>query len=80
VDLPLVAQGDTIRQRAQALLASVYRPQLPTVQSLDSITVSVQSFQVPVIEPMPFNGTWEKIPPQSEFRASWPTGRLPLRI
>src|SRR5207344_2038774 len=52
--------------RAQALLASVYQPQLLTVQSPDSITVTAQSFQVPVIEPMPFNGTWEKITPQSE--------------
>jgi hypothetical protein len=56
----------------------VYQPQLLTVQSLDSITVTAQSFQVPVVEPMPFNGTWEKILPQSEFRASWPTGQPPL--
>lgn len=66
VDLLLVPQSDTTRQRAQALLASVYQPQLLTVQSLDSITVTAQSFQVPVVEPMPFNGTWEKITPQSE--------------
>lgn len=66
LDLLLVPQGDTTRQRAQALLASVYQPQLLTVQSLDSITVTTKSFQVPVVEPMPVNGTWEKIIPQSE--------------
>jgi hypothetical protein len=66
VDLLLVPQGDTTRQRAQTLLASVYQPRLLTVQSLDSITVTAKSFQVPVVEPMPVNGTWEKITPQSE--------------
>jgi len=66
VDLLLVPQGDATRQRAQALLGSVYEPRLLTVQSLDSITVTAKSFQVPVVEPMPFNGTWEKILPQSE--------------
>ncbi len=66
VDLLLVPQGDATRQRAQALLGSVYEPRLLTVQSLDLITVTAKSFQVPVLEPMPFNGTWEKILPQSE--------------
>jgi hypothetical protein len=66
VDLLLVPQGDTTRQRARALLASVYEPRLLTVQSLDSISVTAKSFQVPVVEPAGVNGTWEKIIPQSE--------------
>lgn len=66
VDLLLVPQGDTTRQRAQALLASVYEPRLLTVQSLDSISVTAKSFQVPVVEPAGVNGTWEKVIPQSE--------------
>lgn len=66
VDLLLVPQADTTRQRAQALLASVYEPRLLTVESVDSITVTAQDFQVPVVEPMPVNGTWEKVIPQSE--------------
>ena len=66
VDLLLVPQADATRQRAQALLASVYEPRLLTVQSLDSITVTAKNFQVPVVEPVSVNGTWEKILPQSE--------------
>jgi hypothetical protein len=66
VDLLLVPQGDTTKQRAQALLASVYEPRLLAVQSLDSITATAKSFQVPVVEPMTVNGTWEKVTPQSE--------------
>lgn len=83
VDVLLVPQSDTTRQRAQALLAWVYRPQLLTVQSLDSITVTAQSFQVPVIEPMPFNGTWEKDPPAigvSRELADGPTTASHLEI
>jgi hypothetical protein len=66
VDLLLVPPGDATLQRAQALLAAVYAPQLLTVQSVDSITVTAKSFQVPVVEPMAVNGTWEKLIPQSE--------------
>jgi hypothetical protein len=66
VDLLLVPQADATRQRAQTLLASVYEPRLLTVQSLDSITVTAKSFQVPVVEPVVVNGTWEKVIPQSE--------------
>jgi hypothetical protein len=66
VDLLLVPQADATRQRAQALLASVYEPRLLTVQSLDSITVTGKNFQVPVLEPITVNGTWEKVIPQSE--------------
>ncbi len=66
VNLLLVPAADTTRQRAQALLASVYEPRLLTVQSLDSITVTAKSFQVPVVEPVSVNGTWEKVIPQSE--------------
>jgi hypothetical protein len=66
VGLLLVPPGDTTRQRVRALLASVYEPRLLTVQSLDSITVTAKSFQVPVVEPAVLNGTWEKIIPQSE--------------
>jgi len=66
VDALLVPQGDTTRQRAQALLESVYEPRLLTVQSVDSITVTGKNFQVPVVEPMSVNGTWEKVIPQSE--------------
>src|SRR5438876_730757 len=58
--------ADATRQRAQALLASVYEPRLLIVQSLDSITVTAKSFQVPVVEPVSVNGTWEKVIPQSE--------------
>ncbi len=66
VNLLLVPAADATRQRAQTLLQSVYEPQLLTIQSLDSITVTAKSFQVPVVEPMPLSGTWEKIIPQSE--------------
>lgn len=66
VDLLLVPQDDTNRQRAQALLASVYEPRLLTVQSVDSVTVTAKNFQVPVIGPATVSGTWEKIIPQSE--------------
>jgi hypothetical protein len=66
VDLLLVPAADATRQRAKALLASVYEPRLLTVQSLDSITVTAKSFQVPVLEPVSVNGTWEKVIPQSE--------------
>jgi len=66
VNLLLVPAADATRQRAQTLLQSVYEPRLLTIQSLDSITVTAKSFQVPVVEPMPLSGTWEKIIPQSE--------------
>jgi hypothetical protein len=66
VDLLLVPQGDATRQRAQALLAAVYEPRLLTIQSLDSIVVTAKSFQIPVVEPVAVNGTWEKVIPQSE--------------
>jgi hypothetical protein len=66
VDLLLVPQGDTTMQRAQALLASVYEPRLLTVQSVDTITVTAKSFQVPIVEPMTVSGTWERVIPQSE--------------
>lgn len=66
VDLLLVPQADATKQRAQALLASVYEPRLLTVQSLDSIIVTAKNFQVPVVEPTTVNGTWEKVLPQSE--------------
>jgi hypothetical protein len=66
VDLLLVPPADAQRQRAQALLASVYEPRLLTVQSVDSVTVTAKSFQVPVVEPVTAHGTWEKILPQME--------------
>ena len=66
VDLLLVPAEDATKQRAKALLAAVYEPRLLEVQSLDSITITAQSFQVPVVEPMAVNGTWEKVLPQSE--------------
>jgi hypothetical protein len=66
VDSLLVPSDDTTRHRARALLASVYEPRLLTVQSVDSVTVTAKNFQVPVVEPMTVNGTWEKIIPQSE--------------
>jgi hypothetical protein len=62
----LVPAADATRQRAQALLASVYQPRLLTVESVDSVTVTAQRFQVPLTEPVRVDGTWEKILPVAE--------------
>ena len=66
VDALLVPQADVNRQRVQSLLASVYEPRLLQVQSVDSVTVTTKTFQVPVVEPMTIRGTWEKQIPSSE--------------
>jgi hypothetical protein len=63
----LVPPGDAARQRIRALLASVYRPQLLTVEAVDQVTVNATQFQVPVIEPVTATGTWDRvIPPPAE--------------
>jgi hypothetical protein len=67
VDALLVPPADTTRQRIRALLAGVYQPQLLTVEAVDQVTVKGTRFQVPVIEPVTANGTWDRvIPPPAE--------------
>ena len=60
VDSLLIPQTDTKRDRVRALLAEVYEPRLLHVESVDSIAVTSMRFQVPIVEPVSVNGTWEK--------------------
>lgn len=66
VDALLIPQADVNRQRARALLGEVFEPRLLAVKSVDSITVTARSFQIPIVEPMTVRGTWEKLTPHSE--------------
>lgn len=66
VDLLLAPAADTTHQRVRALLAEVYDTSLLTIESVDSVTVKATSFQVPLVEPVSVNGTWEKVIPSPE--------------
>jgi hypothetical protein len=69
VDALLVPPGDPDRLRVRALLAAVYQPQLLAVEAVDQVTVAATRFQVPVIEPVQANGTWDQVTPPPGGRA-----------